>query len=55
MMNCLFCFRIHVRGHNMFWGVDGHIPAWVDHMSSSQILQEMHTHVNDMIARTRGK
>ncbi|CAC5398805.1 unnamed protein product [Mytilus coruscus] len=43
-----------VRGHNMFWGVTGHSPRWLDGMSSAEILQQMHIRVNDMISQTYG-
>ncbi|XP_076077303.1 anti-sigma-I factor RsgI6-like [Mytilus galloprovincialis] len=43
-----------VRGHNMFWGTTGHSPAWLDSMSSTELLQQMHTRVNGMISHTGG-
>lgn len=43
-----------VRGHNMFWGTGHTHPRWLNGMNSSEILQAMHTHINDVISRTRG-
>ncbi|XP_052105820.1 anti-sigma-I factor RsgI6-like [Mytilus californianus] len=43
-----------VRGHNMFWGTTGHSPSWLDGMSSTELLQQMHTRVNGMISHTNG-
>ncbi|OWF42294.1 uncharacterized protein LOC110461355 [Mizuhopecten yessoensis] len=45
---------IKVRGHNMFWGTDGRHPDWIDGMGNSTLIQAMHTHINDVISRTRG-
>lgn len=53
-INNLFICSMKVRGHNMFWGVDGHSPAWLDGLSSTEILQQMHMRVNGMIAHTDG-
>lgn len=53
-INNLFICSMKVRGHNMFWGVDGHSPAWLDGLSSTEILQQMHMRVNGMIAHTYG-
>ncbi|OWF48073.1 uncharacterized protein LOC110453569 [Mizuhopecten yessoensis] len=54
-LNELLAKGMTVRGHNMYWGVNGHYPAWLDHLSDQQVLQAMHTHLNDMISHTRGK
>ncbi|XP_060068736.1 uncharacterized protein LOC132548855 [Ylistrum balloti] len=43
-----------VRGHNMFWGTGHTHPRWLKSLNSSEILQAMHTHINDVISRTRG-
>ncbi|XP_076077291.1 anti-sigma-I factor RsgI6-like [Mytilus galloprovincialis] len=53
-VNVLKAHGMKVRGHNMFWGVDGHSPAWLDGLSSTEILQQMHMRVNGMIAHTYG-
>ncbi|OWF42293.1 uncharacterized protein LOC110461311 [Mizuhopecten yessoensis] len=45
---------IKVRGHNMFWGTQGTHPDWLDGMGHSTLIQAMHTHINDVISRTRG-
>ncbi|XP_033748944.1 anti-sigma-I factor RsgI6-like [Pecten maximus] len=54
-LNALLAKGMTVRGHNMYWGVHGHYPAWLDQLSEQQVLQAMHTHINDMISHTRGK
>lgn len=45
---------IKVRGHCMFWDVNGHSPAWLDGLSKTDMLSEMHKRVNDTINHTRG-
>lgn len=45
---------VKIRGHNMFWGVDGHSPAWLNGMSPSQYISEMKLHVQEVINHTRG-
>ncbi|XP_033754378.1 LOW QUALITY PROTEIN: endo-1,4-beta-xylanase 1-like [Pecten maximus] len=37
-----------------FGGLTGHIPDWIDGMGQSTLIQAMHTHINDVISRTRG-
>ncbi|XP_069135374.1 uncharacterized protein [Argopecten irradians] len=54
-LNELQAKNMTVRGHNLYWGVHGHYPAWLDHLSEQQVLQAMHTHINDMVSHTRGK
>ncbi|KAK3084460.1 hypothetical protein FSP39_013920 [Pinctada imbricata] len=47
--------KMKVRGHNMFWGDDGHVPYWVKGLNSADLLQAMQHHVNSMVSHTRGK
>lgn len=53
-VNALRGKGVKVRGHNMFWGTHGRHPDWLDGMGQSELLQAMHTHINDVISRTRG-
>ncbi|KAK3083789.1 hypothetical protein FSP39_003248 [Pinctada imbricata] len=54
-LNALLSHGIKVRGHNMFWAVDDHVPAWLNGLSQSQIVAEMKRHVTNMISHTKGK
>eukprot|EP00105_Crassostrea_gigas_P022327 XP_011441801.1 PREDICTED: uncharacterized protein LOC105338397 isoform X1 [Crassostrea gigas] len=45
---------IKIRGHNMFWGVDGHSPAWLQGMTPAEYITEMKLHVQQVISHTRG-
>ncbi|OWF48072.1 uncharacterized protein LOC110453564 [Mizuhopecten yessoensis] len=54
-INAMISKGIKVRGHNMYWSVDKSVPKWLSTMNSQQLLQAMHTHLNDMISHTRGK
>ncbi|XP_033754712.1 endo-1,4-beta-xylanase 1-like [Pecten maximus] len=51
-VNALRAKGVKVRGHNMFWGT--HIPDWINGLGQSTLIQTMHTHINDVISRTRG-
>ncbi|XP_060079695.1 uncharacterized protein LOC132559101 [Ylistrum balloti] len=53
-VNALRAKGVKVRGHNMFWGTHGTHPDWIDGMGQSTLIQAMHTHINDVISRTRG-
>ncbi|XP_061166383.1 uncharacterized protein LOC133175304 [Saccostrea echinata] len=46
---------MQIRGHNMFWDVDKHVPAWLQGMSPSDLVKEMEAHVNDVMSHTRGR
>ncbi|XP_060063726.1 uncharacterized protein LOC132544170 [Ylistrum balloti] len=45
---------IKIRGHNMYWAADQSVPKWLSPMSKQELLQAMHTHLNDVISHTRG-
>jgi hypothetical protein len=38
----------------MFWGVNGHVPAWMDGKSAADYVSEMKLHVHEVISHTRG-
>lgn len=38
----------------MFWGVDGHSPAWLQGMTPAEYITEMKLHVQQVISHTRG-
>ncbi|XP_056008704.1 uncharacterized protein LOC125664271 [Ostrea edulis] len=46
---------IQIRGHNMFWGVDKHVPSWVKGLSTSDLYAEMQAHIQDVMSHTQGK
>ncbi|XP_033749066.1 anti-sigma-I factor RsgI6-like [Pecten maximus] len=54
-INAMRSRGIKIRGHNMYWAADQSVPKWLSPMSEQQLLQAMHTHLNDMISHTRGK
>ncbi|XP_056008702.1 anti-sigma-I factor RsgI6-like [Ostrea edulis] len=45
---------IKIRGHNMFWGVNGHVPAWMEGKSATEYVSEMKLHVHEVVSHTRG-
>ena len=47
-------FRIKVRGHNVFWATDQHVPSWVKTLNQHDLLQEMTTRINGVIGHTKG-
>lgn len=54
-INAMHDRGIKIRGHNMYWAADQSVPKWLAPMTQQQLLQAMHTHLNDMISHTRGK
>jgi hypothetical protein len=53
-MPCTFS-SILVRGHNVFWAVERHVPAWQLTLSPAELLQAIHTRVQGVIGHTKGK
>ncbi|XP_062581777.1 uncharacterized protein LOC134243536 [Saccostrea cucullata] len=45
---------LHVRGHNVFWAVDGHSPKWLAGKSHTEFINEMKRHINDVVSNTNG-
>ncbi|KAK3785258.1 hypothetical protein RRG08_036794 [Elysia crispata] len=44
-----------VRGHCMFWAVDGLAPSYVDSLSATETRQEVETHMKYMTSISKGK
>ncbi|KAK3743229.1 hypothetical protein RRG08_064081 [Elysia crispata] len=46
---------LKVRGHCMFWAVDGHSPDYVDSLSGAELKAEVEKHIRYMTSITKGK
>lgn len=43
-----------VRGHNIFWGGQRHIPNWIANMHGQDLLNVMDTRIKGVIGHTKG-
>lgn len=46
---------LHVRGHNMFWGIKGNTPTWVQSLTGDQLKATIQERVRFMTNITMGK
>ncbi|XP_046337947.2 endo-1,4-beta-xylanase 3-like [Haliotis rufescens] len=44
-----------VRGHNMFWGVPGHSPAWVEALNGTMLKATIEKRLNYITGITKGQ
>jgi hypothetical protein len=51
----LVYYRLHVRGHNMFWGIKGNTPTWVQSLTGDQLKATIQERVRFMTNITMGK
>ena len=48
-------YRIHMRGHNIFWDGEKFVPSWVLPMNKSELIAAMDKRIHSVVGHTKGQ
>ena len=48
-------YRIHMRGHNIFWDGEKFVPSWVLPMNKSELTAAMDKRIHSVVGHTKGQ